>query len=133
MEDKNDNVTSRTALQSLLVQQTLKSWRFFLLFSVPPMMWVIFVAPSALPRVFIALMCSIVWFGCWRLWLDAHYFRLINEENNELAGDVLFVIWRRERLQRLTYVERQLGALRQYRCTIWFTGSLWGAWLMALL
>lgn len=133
MEDKNDNVTSRTALQSLFVQQTLKSWRFFLLFSVPPVVWVIFVAPSTLLRVFIALMCGIVWFGCWRLWLDAHYFRLISEENNELAGDVLFVIWRRERLQGLTYVERQLGALIQYRRTILLTGALWVVWLMALL
>lgn len=133
MEDKNDNVTSKTALQSLFVQQTLKSWCFFLLFSIPPVVWVIFVAPSALPRVFIALLCGIVWFSCWRLWLDAHYFRLISEENNELAGEVLFVIWRRKRLQDLTFVERQLGALKQYRRTIWLTGALWVAWLMALL
>ncbi|AHG20278.1 membrane protein [Chania multitudinisentens RB-25] len=133
MADKNDTITSRMALQSLLVQQTLKSWRFFLLFSVPPMVWVIFVAPPVLPRVFITLLCGIVWFGCWRLWLDAHYFKFMSDENNELAGEVLFVIWRRERLQKLTFVERQSGALKQYRRTMWLTGALWAAWLMALL
>jgi hypothetical protein len=133
MEGKNDNVTSRTALQSLFVQQTLKSWRFFLLFSVPPMIWVIFAAPPAFSRIFITLMCGIVWFGCWRLWLDTHYFRLTNEENNELVGNVLFVLWGRERLQRLTYDQRQLGALIQFRRTFRLTGALWIVWLIALL
>jgi len=133
MEDKSDIVTNNHALQSLLVQQTLNSWRFFLLFSAPPMVWVIFAAPVDLLRVLITLLCGIVWFGCWRLWLDARYFRLINEENNHQAGEALCVIRQRDRLKTLSLSERQQGALKQCRRAMFFTGALWVVWLVALL
>lgn len=133
MENKNGNVTSTASLQSLFVQQTLKSWRFLLFFSIPPVMWVIITDPTAFARVFITLMSGIIWFSCWRLWLDAHYLRLINDENNKIVGNVLFVIWGRKRLQELTYDQRQLGALIQFRRTLWLTGALWIVWLIVLL
>lgn len=133
MENQNSNVTNQIDLQTRFVQQTLKSGRFFLLFSIPPMTWVIFADPLVFPRIFIALLCGIVWFGCWRIWLDEHYFMLMSEENNHLAGEALFAIWRREKLQKLAFVERQRGALNLYRRTMWSTGVLWMTWLMALL
>lgn len=133
MEDKNHNIKNRDALQASLLQQTLKSWRFLLLFSVPPLVWGLFVVPLVLPGVFIVFLCGIVWVGCWRLWLDEHYFSLISEENNELAGEVLRVIWCRKRLQQLAFAERQLGALNLFRRTMWLTGVLWLVWLMTLL
>lgn len=133
MEAKSDNVTQKSNLPSNLIQHTLKSWRFFLLFSVPPVLWVVFVEAPALPRLFIAVLCGMVWFGCWRLWLDTRYFTCMSEDNNALAGEALFVIWRREKLQRLTFAERQRGALKQFRRTMWLTGGLWIAWLAALL
>lgn len=133
MEDNNNDAVNTGALQSLLVQQTLDSWRFFLLFSVPPMVWAFFKAPSDLTRVVIVLLCGIVWFGCWRLWLDARYFRWLNEENNPQAGEALSFIWQREKLTTFSLAGRQQGALRQCRHTMWVTGALWVVWLMALI
>lgn len=133
MESRNASQLNKSALQSCFVQQTLKSWRFFLLFSAPPLIWGVFVVPLAWSGVFIALLSGIVWLGCWRLWLDERYFSFISEENNDLAGEVLTFIWQRTRLQRLTLVERQRGALRMYRRTMWFTAILWLFWLLMLL
>lgn len=133
MENKSDSVTQESTLQVMLLQRTLASWRFLLLFVLPPMSWIIVTAQSGVLSALIALLCGAVCFGCWRLWLDAHYFALISEENNNDAGNALFFIWRKERLQTLTLVARQQGALKQLRYTMCFTALLWVLWLMILL
>ncbi|AOR58617.1 hypothetical protein [Pectobacterium parmentieri] len=130
MEDKNQDIKCRPALQAYLIQQTLASWRFFLLFSAPPFMWGLFIAQMSLPGIFIVFLCGIVWFGCWRLWLDERYFRFISEENNEIAGEVLHFIWCREKLQQRTFADRQRGTLNLFRHTMRLTGMLWVVWLM---
>ncbi|HHD7445163.1 TPA: hypothetical protein ACOVFI_004298 [Citrobacter braakii] len=133
MENKNPGITARNALYALLVQQTLQSWRFLLLFSVPPLIWGLFVVPLEVSGLIIVLLCAGVWIGCWRLWLDERYFRLINVENNALAGDILHVIWGRKKLSHLTYAQRLLGALKLFRYTLQFTGILWVVWLILWL
>ncbi|MFS9418754.1 MULTISPECIES: hypothetical protein [Citrobacter] len=133
MATESDNVTNSEALQHGLLRHTLASWRFILLFSLPPMVWVLFVAPSGVLRAIIALLCAVVWFGCWRLWLDERYFSLINTQNNELAGSALCFIWRRERLKTLTLAERQSGALQQCRKTLFLVVVLWAVWLALLM
>ncbi|MEO3991206.1 hypothetical protein [Pseudocitrobacter cyperus] len=79
------------------------------------------------------LLVGLVWFGCWRLWLDSRYFRWIDEENNQAAGEALCYIWHRERLRVLTFSERQSGALKQYRLTMRLTGIMWLMWVLTLL
>ncbi|MGK3373847.1 hypothetical protein ACSLNF_25790, partial [Citrobacter youngae] len=61
MATKSDSVTNDEALQHGLLRHTLASWRFILLFSLPPMVWVLFVAPSGVLRAIIALLCAVVW------------------------------------------------------------------------
>ncbi|ENU5611371.1 hypothetical protein ACE32K_004933, partial [Salmonella enterica subsp. enterica serovar Rissen] len=68
----------------------------------------------------------------WRIWLDKRYFVLITHENNQQAGEGLFIIWRRERVRTLTLSERQQGALKQFRRTLVTIVALWGIWLFAL-
>ncbi|STE16767.1 Uncharacterised protein [Escherichia coli] len=46
MATESDGVTNNEALHRDLLRHTLESWRFILLFSVPPMVWAIVVAPS---------------------------------------------------------------------------------------
>ena len=133
MATESDNVTNGEVLQHALLRHTLASWRFMLLFSLPPMAWVLFVASSGVPRAVMALLCAAVWFGCWRLWLDERYFSLINPQNNEQAGSALCFIWRRERLKTLTLAERQSGALKQFRHTLCMIAVLWAFWLMLLM
>lgn len=133
MATESDSVTNNEALQRDLLRHTLASWRFILLFSIPPMVWVIFVAQSGVLRAVIALLCACVWFGCWRLWLDDRYFSLLAEQNNAQAGEALYVIWRRDRLKTLTLTERQAGALTQFRRTLYWVAALWAAWLMMLV
>ncbi|MFP2514244.1 hypothetical protein [Buttiauxella agrestis] len=132
MEEKSANAANRKDLHSQFVYRTLKSWRFFLLFTVPPMMWAMFFASPSLYRISIVLLCGIVWFGCWRLWLDTQYLELINEENNHHAGEALGFIWRREKLKAFSLAERQRGAFKLLRQTILFTVALWVNWLIAL-
>lgn len=84
-------------------------------------------------RAVIALLCAIVWFGCWRLWLDARYFSLLNVQNNVQAGEALFAIWQRDKLKTLSLTERQAGALAQFRRTLYWVAALWAAWLMMLV
>lgn len=133
MAAESDGVTNNEALQRDLLRHTLASWRFILLFSVPPMVWVVFVAQSGVFRAVIALLCASVWFGCWRLWLDVRYFSLLAEQNNTQAGEALYAIWRRDRLKTLTLTERQAGALTQFRRTLYWVAALWAAWLMMLI
>lgn len=130
MEDKSHDIKCSDTLQTSLVQQTLGSWRFFLLFSIPPFMWGLFFSALSLSGIFIVFLCGIVWFGCWRLWLDERYFKFLKEENNEIAGEVLHFIWCRERLKRRTFAHRQQGALKLFRLTMWFSGILWIVWLV---
>lgn len=133
MATESDNVTEDEALQSGLLRHTLASWRFILLFSLPPMAWVLFAAPPGILRAIIALLCAVVWFGCWRLWLDERYFSLVTAENNTQAGEALCFIWRRERLKTLTLVDRQAGALKQCRHTLCLVAALWAVWLVLLV
>ena len=133
MATESDNVTEGEALRHDLLRNTLASWRFILLFSLPTMVWVLFVAPPGVLRAIIALLCAIVWFGCWRLWLDERYFSLITAHNNVQAGDALCFIWRRERLKTLTLAERQSGALQQCRHTLCLAAILWAVWLVLLV
>ena len=133
MENKCDSVTCDDDVSSHLLQHTLASWRFLLLFILAPLMWVVFVGQAGVFRAVIALLCGLACFGCWRVWLDAHYLAVINQENNEQAGVALFFIWRRERLQRLTLDERRQGALKQFRKALGLIALLWAVWLIALL
>ncbi|MBL4277298.1 hypothetical protein H8F10_05080 [Vibrio fluvialis] len=132
MENEMGSITDGEHLQMSLVLRTLSSWRFLLLFTFPPMMWVLFVASPGAFRVAVALLCGIVWFGCWRLWLDGRYFALISLENNTQAGAALNFIWRRERLTRLSLVERQQGAIKQLRRTLIVAAIMLGVWLVAI-
>lgn len=133
MATESDDVTCESALHSGLLRHTLASWRFILFFPLPPMIWVLFVAPPGVLRAITALLCVVVWFGCWRLWLDERYFSLINAQNNGQAGDALCFIWRRERLKSLTFAERQSGALQQCRHTLCLVVVLWTVWLALLV
>lgn len=133
MATESDSVTEGEVLQSGLLRHTLASWRFILLFSLPPLAWVLFVAPPGILRTVIALLCAIVWFGCWRLWLDERYFSLITAQNNSQAGEALCFIWRRERLKTLTLADRQSGALKQCRHTLCLVAALWAFWLVQLV
>lgn len=133
MENGRDIVTQESVLLSRLLTKTLNSWRFFLLFTLPPLAWIFFVVPSGIPCILIALMTGIIWFRCWRLWLDAQYFSLINEDNNEQAGEALCFIWQRETLRTLTLVGRRYAALKQCRHTLYWVAILWLAWLLFLL
>lgn len=78
------------------------------------MVWAIVVAPSGVLRAVIALLCAIVWFGCWRLWLDARYFSLLNVQNNVQAGEALYVIWQRDKLRTLSLTERRAEHWRSF-------------------
>lgn len=133
MATESDDVTESEDLQSGLLRHTLASWRFILLFSLPPLAWVLFVAPPGILRAVIALLCAIVWFGCWRLWLDERYFSLITAQNNTQAGEALYFIWQRERLKTLTLADRQSGALKQYRHTLCMVAVQWPFWLVQLV
>ncbi|HCL5251080.1 TPA: hypothetical protein N2G30_004686 [Salmonella enterica] len=92
----------------------------------------IFISPPGALRVVTALLSGMVCFGSWRIWLDMRYFALITQENNDQAGEGLFIIWRRERLRMLTLSERQKGALNQLRRTLIMIAAMWGIWLFAL-
>lgn len=128
----SDSVTNETTLSARLLIRTLNSWRFMFLFTLPPLLWCVFMAPPGLLRMVIALTGGIVWFSCWRLWLDVGYFSLITADNNAQAGNVLAVIWQRDRLRTLTFRERQQGALKQCRFALLWVALLWGVWLVLL-
>ncbi|EOF4707222.1 hypothetical protein ACKWWX_005739 [Klebsiella oxytoca] len=158
MAAESDNVTTEADLQHRLLQHTLASWRYLLLFAtppllwamfiappgvmravivllcgIPPLLWAMFIAPPGVMRAVIVLLCGIVFFGCWRIWLDARYFTLITQENNEHVGEALAFIWRRARLRELTFIERQQGALKQLRRTLMAVAATWVMWLVALV
>lgn len=133
MENKSDSVTNWRIIQSSLVVMTLRSWRFLLLFSFPPLVWVIVLATPGPLRAAIGLLCGVVWFGCWRVWLDERYLALIAPENHQQAGEALAFIWGKEKLASKTLEERQQGALRLLRKTLSCTAVLWLFWLTALL
>ena len=133
MAAESDNVTTEADLQHRLLQHTLASWRYLLLFATPPLLWAMFIAPLGVMRAVIVLLCGIVFFGCWRIWLDARYFTLITQENNEHVGEALAFIWRRARLRELTFIERQQGALKQLRRTLMAVAATWVMWLVALV
>lgn len=133
MATESDSVTNSQVLRRDLLQHTLASWRYFLLFAIPPLLWAMFAEPPGVMRAVIVLLCGIVFFGCWRIWLDARYFTLITQENNEHVGEALAFIWRRARLCELTLTERQQGALKQLRYTLVAVAATWVMWLLALV
>lgn len=130
METNNHPITDKDDLQTALIQKTLASWRFFLFFSMPPLIWALFTLSLGFSHLIILLFCALVWISCWRLWLDEGYFRFINKENNELAGEILYTIWNREKLQQLTFIERQQGALKLCQRTMLLIVLLWIIWLI---
>ncbi|MEB4673315.1 hypothetical protein MXL54_00825 [Enterobacteriaceae bacterium G50] len=136
MENRDNQLNSEALLQRQLVQYTLESSRFFMFFSIPPVLWILLSRPCFSPGGLIGLMafiCGLIWYGCWRLWLDSRYFRAIDEENNPIAGEALFFIWRRKKLKALTFSQRQSGALKQYKLTMWLTSILWVIWVVVLV
>ncbi|VUS54713.1 hypothetical protein [Klebsiella spallanzanii] len=133
MAAESDGVTNSQVLRRDLLQHTLASWRYFLLFAIPPLLWAMFIAPPGVMRGVIVLLCGSVFFGCWRIWLDARYFTLITQENNDQAGEALFFIWRRARLRELTLTERQQGALKQLRLTLVAVAATWVMLILALV
>lgn len=132
MAAESDNVTNGHDLRCDLLQNTLASWRYYVLFAFAPLLWAMFVAPSGVMRAVITLLCGIVFLGWWRVWLDARYFTLITQENNDQAGEMLVFIWQREKLGHLTFVERQMGALKQFRRMLITTFATWLVWVLAL-
>lgn len=133
MAAESDGVTNSQVLRRDLLQHTLASWRYFLLFAIPPLLWAMFIAPPGVMRAVIVLLCGIVFFGCWRIWLDARYFTFITQENNDHAGEAMAFIWRRTRLRELTFIERQQGALKQLSLTLVAVAATWVMWLLALV
>lgn len=133
MAAESDDVTNEADLQHRLLQHTLASWRYLLLFATPPLLWAMFIAPSGVMRAVIVLLCGIVFFGCWRIWLDARYFTLITQENNDHAGEAMAFIWQRAGLRELTFTGRQQGALKQLHRTLMAVAATWAMWLMALV
>jgi hypothetical protein len=132
MANEHDEVTKESALQAALLERTLESWRFLLLMAAPPLLWTIFAASPGALRVMIALLSAASGYGCWRLWLDVGYLARFSEAQNQRAGEALAFIWQREKLTRLSFTERQQGAVRQLRYTIIITALLWALWLLAL-
>lgn len=132
MESKCDAVISEKRLKSLFVVKTLNSWRFFLLLSTPPLVDCLWNVPPGLYRTIIIMMCGVSLFNCWRLWLDANYLSLINEENNASAGEALCTIWQREKLLALTLTQREKGAIKMCRTSLYWIIALWMAWLPLL-
>lgn len=132
MAADNQGAALTQLLQRRVLQQTLTSARYLLFFTVPPVLWAMFVAPPGTLRVIVVLLSGIIGYACWRLDLDARYFSVISPQNNMPAGQALFFIWRRERLRELSYTDRQYGALKQLRRTLALVAVLWGLWLLAL-
>lgn len=128
MAENRDNVTRRAILI-----RSLSSWRFFLPLGSLPLVWaLVFASRSGLP-VLLVLNVGYIAYGCWRLWLDAGYFRLLSEENSPAAGEALAFIWQRERLKTLTLQEREQGARRQLHRTLLATVLAWGIWIIGLM
>lgn len=133
MANEHDGVSKESTLQAALLERTLASWRFLLLMVAPPLLWTIFAASPGVLRAVIALAGGVSGYGCWRLWLDVGYFARFNEAENQQAGEALALIWQRDKLARLSFAERQQGAVRQLRHTILITALLWVFWLLALM
>lgn len=133
MATEHDDVNDESLLQRDLLLSTLASWRYFLLLTFPPLLWATLIAQPGLMRVIVALLCAVSLVGCWRIWLDACYFRLITPANNAQAGAVLSEIWRREKLRELKLRARQQGALTLLRRTMFVNSVLWVLWLFALV
>ncbi|HDT6507191.1 TPA: hypothetical protein QFV83_000466 [Klebsiella aerogenes] len=129
----NKNGLVMQSLQQQLLRRTLASARYLVFFAVPPVLWAVFVAPPGALRAVITLLSGLVGYNCWRLDLDARYFVLVRQDNNVLAGKALFFIWRRERLRRLSFTERQHGALKQFHYALAIVAILWAIWLLALI
>lgn len=133
MAERSDSVTNSETLQHHLVQYTLASWRYCALSAVPPLLWATFVAPQGVMRAILVLLCGIVFYGCWRMWLDRRYLSQITRDNNLQAGEALFSIWRRERVRKLSLAERQRGALKHLNRTLPIVGATWVIWMLALM
>lgn len=60
------------------------------------------------------------------------YLSLINEENNALAGEALSAIWQPEKLLALTLTQREKGAMKMCRTSLYWVIVLWVGWLLLL-
>lgn len=77
------------------------------------MVWAIVVAPSGATCGYRAVVRHCLVY-CWRLWLDARYFSLLNVQNNVQAGETLYAIWQRDKLKTLSLTERRAGHWRSF-------------------
>ncbi|POP44320.1 hypothetical protein CHU33_12740 [Superficieibacter electus] len=128
MAENGDNLTTRT-----LLTHSLASWKFFMPLGALPLLWAMIKLPAGGLQILFILNAAYIAFGCWRLWLDEGYFRVIGQDNLAECGKMLAFVWQRERLSTLTLTEREQGARRQLHLTLKATMLAWMLWLLALV
>ncbi len=128
MAEDRDDLTS-----AALLTHSLASWKFFLPLGALPLLWAMTALPAGWLQIILVVNAGYIAFGCWRLWLDEGYFRMLNHDCHAAAGETLAFIWRRERLSTLTPTERKQGARRQLHLTMKATMLAWALWVFALI
>lgn len=128
MAENRDDLT-----RAALLTHSLASWKFFLPLGMLPLLWAMTVLPAGWLQIIVVINAGYIAFGCWRLWLDEGYFRILNQDSYAEAGETLAFIWQRERLSTLTLTEREQGARRQLHLTMKATMLAWGLWVLALI
>lgn len=116
-----------------ILHATLGSWRLLWGATLPPLC-VALLLPTSWVMAGLFLFVGVVWYYCWRLWLDQQYVRLLLEGMaHDTFGSGLTSVWRRERLRSLSMAQRQQGALRYLKRTLLMTASLWALAALSLL
>lgn len=104
---------------------TLKSWRALWLFTLPPL-GIVLQGHCTWAAAGLFMLIGVIWYHCWRLWLDQRYFSLMNDGvGNDALGGGLAEVWQLTRLRSLTLAERQQGAVRCLKRTLWMALILW--------
>lgn len=110
---------------------TLKSGQYAGAMALPPLILSVYCKGTA-SGVLIWLWVGCLWYHCWRLWLDQHYFMALLDgidslegASNDALGSALADLWQRPRLQHLSLIERQRGALRWFKRTLILAAGLW--------
>lgn len=116
-----------------ILHATLGSWRLLWCATLPPLC-VALLSPTSWVMAGLFLFVGVVWYYCWRLWLDQQYVRLLLEGMAyDTFGSGLASVWRQERLRSLSMAQRQQGALRYLKHTLLMTASLWALAALSLL